>query len=112
MIARQDQEREVVGAFASPTGAWQQMKSRLWAHTSLRRASPMRTMASTWGPAPSFTMPPSHPTGVGARWKRFLSRASLTDIRYGSDLQGAVPCTVKKSFGAHARDSEKTAIAY
>ena len=112
MIAPQGQKHEVVVGFAAATGAWQQMKSRLWAHTSLRRASPMRTMASTWAAAPLFTMPPSHPTGAGARWKRFLSRASLTDIRYGSDLQGTMPCAVKRSFDARARDSEKIAIAY
>jgi len=112
MIARQGQEREMVGGFAAATGAWQEMKSHLWAHTSLRRASPMHTMASTWGLAPSFTMPPSHPIGAGARWKRFLSRASLTDIRYGSDLRDAMPCAVRRSFDARARDSEKIAIAY
>jgi len=112
MIARQGQKREVVGTFAAAIGPWQQMKSRLWAHTSLRRASLMRTMASTWAPAPLFTMPPSHPTGAGARWKKFLSRASLTDIRYGSDLQDAMPYGVKRLCCERVRDLEKTAIAY
>jgi len=112
MIARQGQEREMVGGFAAATGAWQEMKSRLWAHTSLRRASPMRTMASTWVPAPSFTMPPSPPTGAGARWKKFLSRTSPTDIRYGSDRQDTMPCGLKRLFNERARDLEKTAIAY
>ena len=67
MIVCRDQPRALVGAFAPAIGAWQQMKSRRWARTSLRRVSPTRTMASMWAPAPSFTMPPSHLTGAG-RW--------------------------------------------
>jgi hypothetical protein len=112
MIAHRDQARGVLGGFAAAIGGWQQMKSRRWAHTSLRRVSPMRTMASTWVAEPSFTMPPSHITGTGARWKRFLSRASLMDIRYGPDPQGPMPCSVKRSFGGRGRELEKTAIAY
>ena len=91
MIAHQIQKPELVWGFAAATDVWQQMKSRLWAHTSLRRASPMRTMASTWAPTQSFTMAPSPLPGAGVRWKRFLSRASLMDVRYGSDPQGPMP---------------------
>lgn len=112
MIAGRNQTRGVIGGFATAIDGWQQMKSRRWAHTSLRRVSSMRTMASTWVPAPSFTMPPSHTTGTGARWKRFLSRASLTDIRSGSDPQGPMPGQVKRSFGGRGRELAKTAIAY
>ena len=70
-------------AFAAAIDGWQQAKSRRWAHTSLRLVSPMRTMASMWEPVPLFTIAPSHLTGVGARWKGFLSHASRTVIRYG-----------------------------
>jgi hypothetical protein len=83
MIPCRDRTRDVLGAFAPGIGSWQQMKSRRWAHTSLRLVSPMRTMASMWEPVPLFTIAPSHLTGVGARWKRFLSHASRTVIRYG-----------------------------
>jgi len=112
MIVCRDQTRALVGAFAPAIAAWQQMKSRRWSRTSLRRVSPTRTMASMWAPAPSFTMLPSHLTGAGARWKRFLSHASLNVIRYGSDPRGPMPCAVRRSFGGRARDSEKTAIDY
>ena len=112
MIAHQVQQPGVVEGFAVATGGWQQVKSRLWARTSLRRVSLICTMASTWAPAPSFTMPRSHLTGTGARWKRFLSRASLTDIPSGSDPQAPMGCGLKRSFGGRARDLEKTAIAY
>jgi hypothetical protein len=91
MIAHQVQQPGVVGGFAAATGDWQQMRSRLWAHTSLRRASPMRTMESTWAQTPSFTMAPSPLRGAGGRWKKFLSRASLMDVRYGLDPQSPVP---------------------
>ena len=72
-------------AFAAAIDGWQQAKSRRWAHTSLRRVSPMCIMASMWVPEPSFTMAPSRITGTGALWKRFLSHASLKDIRCGFD---------------------------
>ena len=91
MIAHQVHQPGVVGGFAAATGGWRQMKSRLWAHTSLRRASPMRTMASMWARTPSFTMAPSPLSGTGARWKRFLSRASLMDVRYGLGPQDPMP---------------------
>jgi len=91
MIAHQVQQPGVVEGFAVATGGWQQVKSRLWARTSLRRASPMRTMASMWAPTPSFIMAPLPLPGAGARWKKFLSRASLTDDRYGLDPQGPTP---------------------
>ena len=83
MIPCRDRTRDVFGVFAPEIGSWQQMKSRRCAHTSLRLVSPMRTMASMWEPVPLFTIAPSHLTGVGARWKRFLSHASHTVIRYG-----------------------------
>lgn len=112
MVAGRDQTRGLIGGFAAAIDGWQQMKSRRWAHTSLRRVSSMRTMASTWVPALSFTMPPSHTTGTGGRWKRFLSGASLTEIRSGSDPQGPRLGRVKRSFGGRDRELAKTTIGY
>ena len=112
ILASRDRTGGVFGVFAAAIGGWQQTKSRRWAHTLLRHASHIRTMASTWALAPSFTMEPSHITGTGVRWKKFLSQASLTDIRSGCDPQGPMPCGVKTSFGVRAHGSEKTAIAY
>ena len=111
MIACRDRTRRVSAVFAAVIDGWQQMKNRRWAHTSLRRVSPMRTMASTWELEPSFTMQPSHITGTGARWKKFLSQASLMDMRSGCDPQGPMPCGVKTSFGVRARGLEKIATA-
>lgn len=79
--------------------------------TSLRRALLTHTMGSTWVPGPSFTTPPSHITGTGARCKRFLWQASLADTQFGSDRQDPMPCGVRRSFGERAHDSEKTTIA-
>ena len=53
------------------------------ARTSLRRVSPMHITVSMWAAAPSCTMPHLQNTGTGDRWKRLLSRASLTDTPYG-----------------------------
>ena len=85
MISRREQTGEAFKVFAAAIDGWQQAKSRRWAHTSLRRVSPMCIMASMWVPEPSFTMAPSRITGTGALWKRFLSHASLKDIRCGFD---------------------------
>src|SRR5215469_6275667 len=112
MLAYCDRTGGVFGVLAAAIDSWQPMRNRRWAHTSLRLVLPMRTMASTWAPETSFTMRPSHLTGTGARWKRFLSHGSHSVIRYGSDPQGPMPCGVQRSFGGRARDLEKTAIAY
>jgi len=111
-LATRDRTGEAFGVFTAAIDRWQPTKSRRWAHTLLRHASRIRTMASTWALAPSFTMELSHITGAGVRWKKFLSQASLTDIRSGCDPQGRMPCGVKRSFGVRARGLEKTAIAY
>jgi len=112
ILPSRDRTGGAFGGFTAASGGWPQTKSRRWAHTLLRHASRIRTMASTWALAPSFTMELSHITGAGVRWKKFLSQASLTDIRSGCDPQGRMPCGVKRSFGVRARGLEKTAIAY
>jgi hypothetical protein len=111
MIARRDQTAGVFAASAPKITVWEHTKSRHWAHISLHRASAMPTMASTWVPELSFTMSPSHVTGTGDQCKRFLWRASPTDIRCGSGPQGPMPCRVERSFGGRVCDSERTAIA-
>jgi len=111
ILASRDRTGGAFGVFTAAIGRWQQTKSRRWAHTLLRHASRIRTMASTWALAPSFTMEPSHFTGTGVRWKKFLSQASLMDMRSGCDPQGPMPCGVKTSFGVRARGLEKIATA-
>ena len=112
ILATPNRSGGVFRVFTAAIDRWQQTKSRRWAHTLSRHDSRIRTMASTWALAPSFTMEPSHITGTAVRWKKFLSQASLTDIRSGCDPQGPMPCGVKTSFGVRAHGSEKTAIAY
>jgi hypothetical protein len=112
MISYRNQTGEGFRSLTITIDGWQQVKNPRWAHTSLRRVSAMHTTASMWAPEPSFTMPPSHITGTGARWKRFLSRASLRDIPYGSDPQDLVPCRAKRLLCGRDLDLEKAAIAY
>jgi len=112
MILHRNQTGVGFRGFTITIDGWQQVKNHRWAHTSLRRVSATHTTASMWAPEPSFTMPPSHITGTGARWKRFLSRASLRDVPYGSDPQGRMPCRAKRLFCGRDLDLEKGAIAY
>jgi hypothetical protein len=83
ILASRNRTGGVFGVFTEAICGWQQTKSRRWAHTFSRHASRIRTTASTWALAPSFTIEPSHITGTGARWKKFLSQALLMDIRCG-----------------------------
>ena len=112
MNAGQHRIVKVCGGSAAAIDDWPQRKSRRWAHTSFHRVSPTRTTVSTWVPGASFTMLPSLLTGTGGQWKRFLLQASLTDTRYGSDLQGLMPCDVRRSFAVRGRVLAKAAIAY
>ena len=84
---------------AEATGCWPHMKSPRWARTSLRRVSPMHITVSMWAAAPSCTTPPLPNTGTGDRWKRLLSRASLTDTPYGSEPDGPTDCKLRRSCG-------------
>jgi len=112
MAARSDQTGGALGILSETIDRSKQVKSRRWAHTSLHRASATCTMASTWAAEPSFTMPPSHITGIGARWKRFLSRASPMDIPFGSGPPGPMRFGRMRSFGGRDLALEKTAIDY
>ena len=91
---------------------WRQLKSRRWADTSLHHVLATYTMASMWVQEPSCTMPLSHITGIGARWKRFLSLVSPMATPYGSDPQSTMRCRAKRSSSGRDLGLEKTAIAY
>ena len=77
-------------ACAEAIERWGEMKSHRWARTSLRRALAIYITESTWARVWSSTMAPLQIAGSEVRWKRFLSRASLTGTRFGSDPRADV----------------------
>src|SRR6516225_11600792 len=86
MLVDRNPANRASGNSDAATDCWWHKRSHPWAHIWLLRAVASVITASMWGAATSFTTNRVWPDCGEVRWKKFLSRASRLDGRFGSEL--------------------------